>query len=242
MKPLVVIPAYMSEESDMEVLGECVQSIRHTVSNTVDILIVDDRSPQPWLVDVFESRLRALRLRAVRKPENEGFSRTVNVGLERARDEGREAVLMNADIVMRTPGWLARCRKTTGVAGQAGRARRRAAALPERPDPARRPLLLEARRTSSSTASASRPATWPRRRSRRSARSPARSSTSGREVLEQVGPLRPGLPDGRARTSTTACASSRPASSASTSPRSAPSTTSRCSARGRARRSCSGRR
>ena len=58
-KPLVVIPNYMSEESDMEILGECVQSIRQTVSNTVDILIVDDCSPEPWLVDVFESATSA---------------------------------------------------------------------------------------------------------------------------------------------------------------------------------------
>ena len=82
------------------------QSIRQTVSNTVDILIVDDRSPEPWLVDVFESRYERYDFELIRKPENEGFSRTVNVGLERARDEGREAILMNADIVMRTPGWL----------------------------------------------------------------------------------------------------------------------------------------
>ena len=144
-KPLVIIPNYMSEESDMEILGQCVQSIRQTVSNTVDILIVDDQSPQPWLVDVFESTYASYDFELIRKPENEGFSRTVNVGLERARAEGREAILMNADIVMRTPGWLGKCRKTTGGAGRAGRARRRAAALPERADPARGPLLLEAR-------------------------------------------------------------------------------------------------
>src|SRR5262245_37277703 len=94
-KPLVVIPNYMSEESDMEILGRCVQSIRQTVSNTVDILIVDDCSPEPWLVDVFESRYDPYDFELIRKPENEGFSRTVNVGLERARDEGREAILMN---------------------------------------------------------------------------------------------------------------------------------------------------
>jgi GT2 family glycosyltransferase len=117
-KPLVVIPAYLSEEADMEVLGECVQSIRQTVSNTVDVLIVDDLSPHAWLVDVFESTYERYDFELVRKPENEGFSRTVNVGLERARDEGREAVLMNADIVMRTPGWLARCRRTTGSPGK----------------------------------------------------------------------------------------------------------------------------
>ena len=64
MKPLVVIPNYMSHEADMEILGECVQSIRRTVSDTVDILIVDDCSPQPWLVDVFEERYERVRLRA----------------------------------------------------------------------------------------------------------------------------------------------------------------------------------
>ena len=88
-KPLVIIPNYMSEESDMEILGECVQSIRQTVSNTVDILIVDDRSPEPWLVDVFESRYGGYGFELIREPENQGFSRTVNVGLARARDEGR---------------------------------------------------------------------------------------------------------------------------------------------------------
>jgi GT2 family glycosyltransferase len=117
-KPLVVIPAYLSHESDMEVLGEAVQSIRRTVSDTVDILIVDDCSPQPWLVDVFEQRYEKYVFELVRKPENEGFSRTVNVGLERALAEGREAILMNADVVMLTPGWLRRCRAATAAGGE----------------------------------------------------------------------------------------------------------------------------
>jgi GT2 family glycosyltransferase len=111
MKPLVVIPNYMSHEADMEVLGECVQSIRRTVSDTVDVLIIDDRSPQPWLVDVFEERYERYGFELIRKSENEGFSRTVNVGLERAHTEGREAILMNADVVMLTPGWLGRFRR-----------------------------------------------------------------------------------------------------------------------------------
>jgi GT2 family glycosyltransferase len=117
-KPLVIIPIFLSKESDMEILGECVRSVRQTVSDTVDILIVDDCSPEPWLVDVFETRYARSDFELVRKPVNEGFSRTVNVGLERARNEKREAVLMNADIVMRTPGWLGRCRKTTGDNGE----------------------------------------------------------------------------------------------------------------------------
>jgi GT2 family glycosyltransferase len=115
VKPLIVIPNYMSREADMEILGECVQSIRRTVSDTVDVLIIDDRSPQPWLVDVFEERYSRYGFELLRKDSNEGFSRTVNVGLTRAHEQGREAILMNADIVMLTPGWLARCRKAASA-------------------------------------------------------------------------------------------------------------------------------
>ncbi len=118
MKPLVVIPNYMSAEQDLEILGECVESIRRTVSDTVDILIVDDRSPLQYLVDVFEERFGEYDFELVRKVENEGFSRTVNVGLERAVAEGRDAILMNADVVMLTPGWVGRCRRTgAGLVG-----------------------------------------------------------------------------------------------------------------------------
>jgi GT2 family glycosyltransferase len=113
MKPLVVIPNFMSHEADMEILGECIQSIRRTVSDTVDVLIIDDRSPQAWLVDVFEERYGRYGFELIRKDENEGFSRTVNVGLERAHAEGRDAILMNADIVMLTPGWLGRCQRAS---------------------------------------------------------------------------------------------------------------------------------
>ena len=75
MKPLVVIPNYMSHEADMEILGECVQSIRRTVSDTVDILIIDDCSPQPWLVDVFEERYERAGFELVRKPRATRASR-----------------------------------------------------------------------------------------------------------------------------------------------------------------------
>ena len=90
MKPLVVIPNYMSHEADMEILGECVQSIRRTVSDTVDILIIDDRSPRPTSSTSSRSATRATASSSIRKDENEGFSRTVNVGL-RARAATRAA-------------------------------------------------------------------------------------------------------------------------------------------------------
>ena len=102
-KPLAVIPSYLSQPSDVDVLGACVTSLRRTAGDAVDILVVDDGSPAPGLVDAFAAR-HAVEL--IRRPSNEGFSRTVNVGLERARSEQREVVLVNADIVVATDDWL----------------------------------------------------------------------------------------------------------------------------------------
>ncbi len=102
-KPLVVIPSFLTLPSDVDVLGACVESLRHTAGDTVDILVVDDGSPARGLVDRFEA---GHDVELVRQPANEGFARTVNVGLTRAREERREVVLVNADIVALTDGWL----------------------------------------------------------------------------------------------------------------------------------------
>ena len=115
LKPLVVIPSYLSQPSDVDVLGACVASLRRTAGDTVDILVVDDGSPAPALVDAFAARHE---VELVRRPSNEGFSRTVNVGLERARSEQREVVLVNADIVVATDDWLDACRGAgAGIVG-----------------------------------------------------------------------------------------------------------------------------
>jgi len=42
----------------------------------------------------------------VAKPRNEGYSKTINVGLRRALNEGRDAITVNADIEFRTTTWL----------------------------------------------------------------------------------------------------------------------------------------
>lgn len=118
MKPLVVIPNYMTEDTDADVVGECVASIRKTVSDQVDVLVVDDASPNRKALASFCQRYGKYMFEVHRKEDNEGFSRTVNVGLSRARDEDREVVLMNADMEMRTPGWLKHCRQTTDSRGR----------------------------------------------------------------------------------------------------------------------------
>lgn len=112
MKPLVVIPTYLTEEKDIEVTLDAVRSVRKTVSESVDILAVDDGSPDQSLVDGFAAGLERYEGEMVRKEENTGFAKTVNVGLRRALNEGRDAVLLNADMEITTPGWLKLFQKT----------------------------------------------------------------------------------------------------------------------------------
>lgn len=117
-KPLVIIPMYLAEESDIEVTMDAVRSVRKTVSGSVDILVVDDYSPQQGLVDSIAPGLARLDAELHRKLDNTGFSKTVNVGLSCALAEGRDAVLLNADMEMTTPGWVRICQKTKDELGQ----------------------------------------------------------------------------------------------------------------------------
>lgn len=107
MKPLVVIPNYASNPEDVAMLVDCLRSIRETVGEWVDVVVVDDGSPAWDLVaEALLNEHSEGLCEVVRKEENEGFSRTVNVGLRRALEEGRDAVLCNADIEFMGPGWL----------------------------------------------------------------------------------------------------------------------------------------
>lgn len=117
-KALVVIPTYVREPGDVETTVEAVKSVRDTDHGNVDVLLVDDGSPEPDLVDKLEEDVQQFAAEMVRKPENTGFSRTVNVGLRRALTEGRNAVLMNADVEIMTPGWLAKFEHTLDYKGR----------------------------------------------------------------------------------------------------------------------------
>lgn len=86
-------------------LEDALVSIRNTEPD-LDVLLVDDHSPLHDLVDDAESICSRLEFELVRQPSNEGFSRTVNVGLRRALQEGRDAILINADVEFMEAGWL----------------------------------------------------------------------------------------------------------------------------------------
>lgn len=119
MKPLVIIPSFMREDKHLFALRDTVLAVRHTTEGNCDILVVDDHSPAQELVDQFEhwNRESLQDVTIVRKAANTGFSSTVNVGLRQARNEERDAVLMNADMEMDTPRWIENCQATLDSEG-----------------------------------------------------------------------------------------------------------------------------
>lgn len=118
MKALVVIPSYMTEPQDLATTITAIESVRRTQGDGVDIMVVDDHSPKESLYDGLADESERLSFDLHRKPDNSGFSKTVNVGLRRALQEGRDAVLMNADVDLQTPGWLNHVRTTTDPRGR----------------------------------------------------------------------------------------------------------------------------
>lgn len=71
-----------------------------------EVLVVDDASPigEDAVAAVVKVRFDGRSYE--RREENGGFSRAVNVGLDVARDEARDAVLVNSDIEFHHVGWL----------------------------------------------------------------------------------------------------------------------------------------
>lgn len=105
-KPLAVIPNYVTQAADTVMLETCLSTLRDTVGGACDVIVVDDGSPENDLVRTCRGITEAFDGRFVAKPHNEGFSRTVNVGLRKAVSEERDAILINADIEFTTKTWL----------------------------------------------------------------------------------------------------------------------------------------
>lgn len=113
LKPLLIIPSYLSSQQHANVLAKCVGTLRISVTDP-DILIVDDCSPIAK-IDEFYSDLEEWcdgEVSVFRKDENSGFSSSVNIGLARALSEGRDACLINADIEFVEKEWMVEAQKT----------------------------------------------------------------------------------------------------------------------------------
>jgi GT2 family glycosyltransferase len=114
---LAIVPTYLRADSDLEILLRCLVSLR-TTAPELELLIVDDASPAAALVDQLAAVLPEIGGELVRRPENSGFSATVNVGLARALERGQDALLVNADMEFTTPGWWEALRDRTDTRGR----------------------------------------------------------------------------------------------------------------------------
>jgi GT2 family glycosyltransferase len=103
--PLCVIPSYLRTPADLDLLVRCLVSL-WTTAPEAGVLVVDDGSPERSLLGPLAAAIDELGYELIAKEENEGFSRTVNVGLRHALETGRDAVLVNADIEFHEAGWL----------------------------------------------------------------------------------------------------------------------------------------
>lgn len=112
---LLIIPTYLRRKEHIEVLAKCVKTLRDSTDE--ELLLVDDGSPmsQADKDSVFNSIVESVdgtNMRIHYKEENTGFSSTVNVGLKRALDEGKDACLINSDIEFIEYGWLNAMKET----------------------------------------------------------------------------------------------------------------------------------
>jgi GT2 family glycosyltransferase len=115
--PLCVIPSYLRTPADLDLLVRCLVSLWSTAPEA-SVLVVDDGSPERSLLAPLAAAVDELGYELLAKDENEGFARTVNVGLQRALETGRDAVLVNADIEFTEPGWLDRMLERTDMQGR----------------------------------------------------------------------------------------------------------------------------
>jgi GT2 family glycosyltransferase/glycosyltransferase involved in cell wall biosynthesis len=98
----VVIPVYKGLAETRRCLKSVLAS-KDAVRG--DIIVVDDRSPEPKLSAWLDKLAASGQIRLVRNRRNQGFVRSVNIGMKAAGDH--DVVLLNSDTEV-PPDWLTR--------------------------------------------------------------------------------------------------------------------------------------
>jgi GT2 family glycosyltransferase/glycosyltransferase involved in cell wall biosynthesis len=113
--PAVVMPVYRGLRETLQSLGR----ILETVPAGTPVIVVEDASPEPALVEALTALARARRIRLIRHIRNTGFPTSANDGMRAAG--GRDIVLVNSDALV-PPGWLERLRQAAYAAPNIGSA------------------------------------------------------------------------------------------------------------------------
>ena len=109
----VIVPVYGHREAALA----CVDAVLATLPDFAHLVIVEDASPDPLLVQALAELAADTRVTLLSNPANRGFAASVNRGL--ALHPDRDAVLLNSDT--RVHGdWLARLRAAAYCAARVG--------------------------------------------------------------------------------------------------------------------------
>ena len=81
----------------------CLDSVLTTLPRQSRLIVIDDASRDPDLVEALDSLARSQRIQLIRNKRNIGFPASANIGLNVTR--GRDVVLLNSDTLVAS-GWL----------------------------------------------------------------------------------------------------------------------------------------
>ncbi len=97
-KPLAIIPTFVRQGPDVIVFKDALRTLRETAGEDCNVLVIDDGSPERDLVGGLAELCKEYDAEFIDKKRNEGFARTVNVGLRRCLLDKCDAILVNSDI------------------------------------------------------------------------------------------------------------------------------------------------
>ncbi|AFW01065.1 glycosyl transferase [Gluconobacter oxydans] len=99
----VVIPVYR----DLAGTTACLRSVLKTVPPDIEIIVVDDATPEPKLAGFLDRLAQDGKITLVRHESNQGFPASANDGMRLAA--GRDVILLNSDTLVFS-GWIERLR------------------------------------------------------------------------------------------------------------------------------------
>jgi GT2 family glycosyltransferase len=114
---LAVVPVTLRSAEQLDQLVDCLMSLWATTDG-VEVLCVDDGSPERELVDQLEAAAGELGWKVHRKESGDGIAVSANLGLRRALETGRDALVLAPEVGFLGRGWLEAMRARTDTQGR----------------------------------------------------------------------------------------------------------------------------
>lgn len=95
----VVVPIYNA----LDDVRTCIARLRNHTPPSVEIILIDDASPDPAIGELLDTLEGEAQFRVFRNESNLGFTRSINNGLAEAGDA--DVIILNSDARV-TPGWV----------------------------------------------------------------------------------------------------------------------------------------